>query len=167
MRCCPGGELFGFISECGPFDESRARGMMRQLLNALQHLQNLGIGNRDLSLENILFDETRELFVVIDFGMCKRCHLNAASAANPPPVFDASCYQPLARLSTCGKRNYIAPGIPFNSITPMVPLLSLFHSLRGARRRQLQPHAVRHVGSGYHPLHLPHWSASCGRGDGC
>jgi len=110
MPCYSGGELISFIHSIGTFNESRARGMMRQLLNALQHLQCLGIGHRDFSCENILYDEARELFVVIDFGMCKRCHLNEASAANPPPVFDASCYHPLARLPICGKQNYVAPG---------------------------------------------------------
>mmetsp|Transcript_11874 Transcript_11874/g.16268 ORF Transcript_11874/g.16268 Transcript_11874/m.16268 type:complete len:359 (+) Transcript_11874:53-1129(+) len=121
MRCCPGGELFGFIAECGTFDESRARGMMRQLLNAVQHLQNLGIGHRDLSLENILFDEVNERFIVIDFGMCKRCHRTAASIANPPAVIDASCYYPLAGLPACGKRNYMAPEVHMEgSINPML-----------------------------------------------
>jgi serine/threonine protein kinase len=46
MRYCTGGELFTFISVLGPFEEARARGMMRQLINALQHLQQLGVGHR-------------------------------------------------------------------------------------------------------------------------
>lgn len=46
MRYCTGGELYTFISTLGPFDEVRARGMMRQLINALQHLQQLGVGHR-------------------------------------------------------------------------------------------------------------------------
>mmetsp|Transcript_5599 Transcript_5599/g.8319 ORF Transcript_5599/g.8319 Transcript_5599/m.8319 type:complete len:354 (-) Transcript_5599:92-1153(-) len=111
MPCYSGGELISFIHSFGVFNESRARGMMKQLLNALQHLQYLGIGHRDFSCENILFDETRELFVLIDFGMCRRCHLKEATIANPPAVIDASCYRPLARLPICGKQNYVAPEV--------------------------------------------------------
>ena len=110
MRYCPGGELYNFISTFGPMDESRARGMMLQLINGLQHLQRLGVGHRDLSLENILFNEDKELFVIIDFGMCKRCRRSRQSIGTPDISIDASSYCQIPRLPTCGKRNYIAPG---------------------------------------------------------
>ena len=46
MTYCPGGELYTFICTFGPFDESRARGMMKQLINGMLHLQKLGVGHR-------------------------------------------------------------------------------------------------------------------------
>ena len=46
MRYCPGGELYTFINTSGPFDEARARGMMKQLINGMLHLQQLGVGHR-------------------------------------------------------------------------------------------------------------------------
>ena len=37
---------------------------------------------------------------------------------------------------------------------------------RRRRRDELQPHAVRRVGAGHHPLHRPDGSSPCGRGAG-
>jgi len=73
MRFCPGGELFDFIDLHGPMGDSRARSMFRQLMCGMSHLASLGIAHRDMSLENMLYDDAGELFVIIDFGMCLRC----------------------------------------------------------------------------------------------
>lgn len=111
MNFCHGGELLNFINERGPFSESKAREMMRQLLNALKRMQELGIAHRDLSLENILYNEEKNIFTIIDFGMCLRCPRAAHSILNPPPVIDASCFSLISRRPPCGKRHYIAPGM--------------------------------------------------------
>lgn len=100
MRYCPGGELFDFVDSNGPLDATQARSMFRQLLNGLLHLQELGIGHRDMSLENMLFDGVN-LYVIIDFGMCLRMKKD--------PVSGQFCH--LFRQTICGKRNYIAPEV--------------------------------------------------------
>lgn len=110
MNFCHGGELLTFINDRGPFSEIKAREMMRQLLNALKRMQELGVAHRDLSLENILYDEEKNRFTIIDFGMCLRCPRAAQSILNPPPVIDASCFSLICRRPPCGKRHYIAPG---------------------------------------------------------
>lgn len=110
MSFFPGVELLSHINNHGRFSENQAREMMRQLVSALQVLQNRGIAHRDLSLENILFDPERELFSIIDFGMCVRCPRTAQSLLRPPEVLDPSCFCPIRRRPPCGKRHYISPG---------------------------------------------------------
>lgn len=100
MRYCPGGELFDFIDNNGPLDSVLARSMFRQLLNGLLHLQSLGIGHRDMSLENMLYDGAN-LFVIIDFGMCLRMRRKGGGQG----------FCSLVKQSICGKRNYISPEV--------------------------------------------------------
>lgn len=100
MRYCPGGELFDFIDNNGPLEVPLARSMFRQLLNGLMFLQDLGIGHRDMSLENMLYDGQR-LFVIIDFGMCLRMKRDPATGR----------FCDLLKQSICGKRNYISPEV--------------------------------------------------------
>jgi serine/threonine protein kinase len=74
--------------------------MFRQLLNGLLHLQELGIGHRDMSLENMLFDGV-DRFVIIDFGMCLRLKKDPTTGK----------FHDLLDRGFCGKRNYIAPEV--------------------------------------------------------
>jgi serine/threonine protein kinase len=87
MRYCQGGELFDYIDEKGPLTNEEAKKMFRQLINGLARLQELGIGHRDMSLENILYDSMNENYVIIDFGMCLRLKkiLQVAPHLLPPP----------------------------------------------------------------------------------
>lgn len=100
MRYCNGGELFDYIDENGPMTEEQAREMFRQLLEGLSHLQRLGIGHRDMSLENILYDSD-ERYVIIDFGMCLRLRYNPENGQ----------FCKVFRQTICGKRNYISPEV--------------------------------------------------------
>ena len=124
-----------------------------------------------MSLENILFDEHQELFIIIDFGMCKRCRLTTAALTSPPQFLEASSFCHIRRLPTCGKRNYIAPGM--NALHPLAVMTRfnafLWLARRGLarpRRYELQPHTVRRLGAGHHPLHRPDGSSARGRGAG-
>lgn len=101
MRYCQGGELFDFIDENGPLTNSQAKRMFKQLLAGLQRLQELGIGHRDMSLENILYDQN-EIYVIIDFGMCLRL--------KPHPSLPGQ-WCSINRQQICGKKNYIAPEV--------------------------------------------------------
>lgn len=108
MRFVKGGELFDYIDESGPMSEPQAKSMFRQLINGLMRLQELGIGHRDMSLENILYDG-RDLYVIIDFGMCIRLKRNPTSLNSP--VWDQFSYCSIAKQSICGKKNYISPEV--------------------------------------------------------
>ena len=70
--------------------------MFLQLLSALEHLQSLGIGHRDISLENIMLDEVEKRYVIIDFGMCAKCR--------PNPLF-GSAYE--IRMATAGDGDHV------------------------------------------------------------
>lgn len=101
MRFCPGGELFDFIDQNGPMENPQAKSMFTQLMSGLSHLHSLGIGHRDMSLENILFDGV-DRYIIIDFGMCLRL---------PKTPHLPGGYRSIAKQQVCGKRNYIAPEV--------------------------------------------------------
>lgn len=113
MRYCGGGDLLDYIHLNGVFKEADARGIVIQLVRALEQLHSLGIGHRDLSLENIICDEDLRNFFIADFGMCIRCQENTPTRTNRPLRLDASCFCHIPRRESCGKRHYIAPGLSF------------------------------------------------------
>jgi len=100
MRYCDGDELFDYIDENGPLSNERAKDMFKQLLSGLSHLQTLGLGHRDMSLENIMYSKG-EVYIIIDFGMSLKLVFN-------PTV---RTFHPLRRQVVCGKRNYISPEV--------------------------------------------------------
>jgi serine/threonine protein kinase len=100
MCYCHGGELFDYIDEHGPMKNKQAKHMFYQLLNGLAYLHSLGIGHRDMSLENILVDDKR-VYIIIDFGMCLRLKFDPASRQ----------YCSISKQPICGKKNYIAPEV--------------------------------------------------------
>lgn len=137
MRYCPGGELFQYISERGPLSNAEAKTMFRQLLNAVSHLQRIGLCHRDMSLENLLYDwEHSHLFVVIDFGMVVKLRrhqrdciwhgqtYNETTLVNVTDTrsfFQYYCWLPGTPI--CGKKNYIAPEV-FAGLQPINPMLA-------------------------------------------
>ncbi len=68
MPFCDGKELFDVVQE-QKFSEPVARHWFKQILNALETLQEAGVCHRDMSLENIMTSGS-DLAIVIDFGMC-------------------------------------------------------------------------------------------------
>lgn len=77
---CSGGELFKAVDKRArpgvrpPFTESRAAGLMRQMLGVVRYMHSCGVCHRDLKLENWLFDgpdpDTSTLRLV-DFGLAR------------------------------------------------------------------------------------------------
>eukprot|EP01038_Epipyxis_sp_PR26KG_P016060 gene16060-21809_t len=102
MRFVKGGELYERVDEEGPMNEQDAKIFFKQLMCGLDKLQSDGIGHRDMSLENILFDEENFCFIIIDFGMCLRKRKN--------PSLDGSFCQIPSQV-ICGKKNYISPEV--------------------------------------------------------
>ncbi|EEC47258.1 predicted protein, partial [Phaeodactylum tricornutum CCAP 1055/1] len=91
MPYCAGGDLYGAVMKNFRPNEKQARTRFRELLAGLSHLQNKGVCHRDLSLENLLLDETDQV-VIGDLGLAlRRCLITAQGI--------------------CGNLTYIAPEI--------------------------------------------------------
>lgn len=73
---CSGGELFDIIDLKGPMKSNEARKMILDIINGLKYLQTLGVAHRDMSLENVLYNEETNTYLIIDFGMCLRLKRN-------------------------------------------------------------------------------------------
>ena len=104
MRFCNGGELFDYIDKNGAMEEAEAKVLFQQLITGLQALQQLGIGHRDISLENILYDASApegEQCIIIDYGMSVRLPWDPETKSFPP----------IKRLRPCGKKDYISPEV--------------------------------------------------------
>ncbi|OCT65497.1 hypothetical protein XELAEV_180417364mg, partial [Xenopus laevis] len=68
-----GGELFDRIIERGYYTEKDASQLIRQVLDAVQYLHNMGIVHRDLKPENLLYATPFEdsKIMISDFGLSK------------------------------------------------------------------------------------------------
>ncbi|EFX00294.1 protein serine threonine kinase [Grosmannia clavigera kw1407] len=71
LEYCPEGDLFYNITECGHFvgKDELARRVFLQILDAVDHLHQLGIYHRDLKPENILVANGGETLKLADFGL--------------------------------------------------------------------------------------------------
>ncbi len=97
----------------GALQEHTAKALFAQMVTGMQHCHNLGVGHRDMSLENIMYSKPKAdapmhpegTIKIIDFGMCLRVPQDEATGARlkVPPQ------------GTCGKKNYIAPEVMDNT----------------------------------------------------
>lgn len=73
MELVTGGELFDRIIERGYYTEKDASQLIRQVLDAVQYLHNMGIVHRDLKPENLLYATPFEdsKIMISDFGLSK------------------------------------------------------------------------------------------------
>jgi len=77
MELVRGGELFDHLADNGAFDEATARKIMRQLLEATQHMNTQGIMHRDLKPENVMLaeamtnDDTPPVTKIADYGLAE------------------------------------------------------------------------------------------------
>jgi serine/threonine-protein kinase Chk2 len=94
LELVTGGELFDSIVEEKRFTEDKARGITRQVLDAIAYLHGRGIAHRDLKPENILLAEKGSSVVKIsDFGLSR--------------IIDEGSF---AR-TMCGTPQYVAPEV--------------------------------------------------------
>ncbi|MBN3323586.1 KCC1B kinase, partial [Atractosteus spatula] len=86
-----GGELLDRILERGMYTERDASHVIRQVLDAVQYLHELGIVHRDLKPENLLYDTPFEdsKIVISDFGLSKMEEQGALSTACGTPAYVA------------------------------------------------------------------------------
>lgn len=133
MDYCDGGELYEMVDELeGPLEEADARHYIAQIAQGLQHIHSLGIGHRDLSLENVLVQRASNTCKIIDFGMCLKMQQEpepeAAAAGTTGGATFASVFGPprpqytnIPPQGVCGKKNYIAPEVLTNE-QPFSPI---------------------------------------------
>ncbi|KAJ5015820.1 Negative regulator of sexual conjugation and meiosis [Colletotrichum sp. SAR 10_99] len=71
LEYCPEGDLFYNITECGQYvgNDSLAKSVFLQILDAVEHCHSLGIYHRDLKPENILVSDHGETVKLADFGL--------------------------------------------------------------------------------------------------
>ncbi|XP_068763181.1 calcium/calmodulin-dependent protein kinase type 1 isoform X1 [Struthio camelus] len=73
MQLVSGGELFDRIVEKGFYTERDASALIRQILDAVKYLHDMGVVHRDLKPENLLYyslDEDSKI-MISDFGLSK------------------------------------------------------------------------------------------------
>jgi calcium-dependent protein kinase len=88
-----GGELYNELNERGALPEEEVARLMKQVLSCLKYLAQLNIVHRDLNLENILLDESKDWLKLIDFGL-------ATTFQNDEKLTDI-----------VGKMHYLAPEV--------------------------------------------------------
>uniref|UniRef100_A0A8C9GBW8 Calcium/calmodulin dependent protein kinase I n=1 Tax=Pavo cristatus TaxID=9049 RepID=A0A8C9GBW8_PAVCR len=73
MQLVSGGELFDRIVEKGFYTERDASTLIRQILDAVRYLHDMGIVHRDLKPENLLYYSLEEdsKIMISDFGLSK------------------------------------------------------------------------------------------------
>ena len=70
LELIPGGELFDYIANTGPFSERIIKYFSKQILLTVQYIHSKGLFHRDLKLENILLDKSNDI-KIIDFGVAQ------------------------------------------------------------------------------------------------
>jgi len=83
----------------GTMSSGEVKKMFQQMLLALQSMHSRGLIHRDLSLENILYDEKKNIYALCDFGLSMK--LNKEESSNT--------YSSLKNYHITGKTMYIAP----------------------------------------------------------
>lgn len=76
MEAIIGGELFDFVMENDFLNESDAREIMRQLLDAVDYMHRAGVVHRDLKLDNVMMDCDGKI-KIIDLGLA--CYWDAST----------------------------------------------------------------------------------------
>jgi len=92
MECLDGGNLCSYVKAKRRLSEEESKRIFFQILQAIDHLHDLGVSHRDVKLENVLFVDDKDI-KLIDFGFSTVC-------------------QPGKKLKVfCGTPSYMAPEI--------------------------------------------------------
>lgn len=92
MERCSGGELFDFLQTETDVPERECKRIMREILEAVDHIHSKGLIHRDIKPENIMFHDTtadpstpkevqqKKSIKLIDFDTCQEYEPNSPSA---------------------------------------------------------------------------------------
>ena len=100
MEYIDGGDLGEYIAKNISLSERMACHFFRQLISAIEYLNDMGITHRDLKPENILLDSSHNNIKVIDFGLsnyCANSELLKSACGSPcfasPEMLSGNSYQ--------------------------------------------------------------------------
>mmetsp|Transcript_14379 Transcript_14379/g.21844 ORF Transcript_14379/g.21844 Transcript_14379/m.21844 type:complete len:317 (-) Transcript_14379:125-1075(-) len=105
-------DLFSEMKDSGKMNEITARKVLRKILKAVAFLHSRGIAHLDLSLENLLVDDSGSKIKLCDFG--------AAHKINEGE---------LLKNVLVGKLNYAAPEVLDNGTVPFDPFQADMYSI--------------------------------------
>jgi len=106
MDLLDGGDVAQVLKRDGAFGEARARGLLRQMLLALEHLHSAMVAHRDIKPEHFMYVQRNWHEIrLIDFGF--------------------ACPSSRSMSLMCGTKAYIAPEVLSGKYTEKVDLWSL------------------------------------------
>lgn len=70
LEFCPNGELFQHIVDAGKLDEEQAKPIIKQILEAMKYIHQMGVSHRDMKPENLLLDQVGHT-KISDFGLSR------------------------------------------------------------------------------------------------
>jgi serine/threonine protein kinase len=115
MELLEGGDVFDHLEETeGSISEAQTARVIRQLLEAVAHLHDMGIVHRDIKLENLVYEsKKRDKVKLIDFGLCSRwaegkkpLRRSCGTLAYLPPEMTRGAYTNKADLWCVGTAAY-------------------------------------------------------------
>ncbi|GFG36030.1 hypothetical protein Cfor_08431, partial [Coptotermes formosanus] len=98
MEYLEGGDMFCFLTRCGPFPEEAARFCIAEITLAVEFLHKYGIVHRDIKLENILLDRDGHCKLA-DFGLSQRGIFNGIKARTAVGTIGYMAPEIIQRLS--------------------------------------------------------------------
>ncbi|XP_045501739.1 MAP/microtubule affinity-regulating kinase 3-like [Colias croceus] len=127
MEAAGGGDLCAHVlaarGAARGLPEPRARALAAQLVSAVRHMHCRGVVHRDLKMENIMLDSTKQFIKIVDFGLSNvwfaggalRTPCGSLEYAAPELFVDGRRYGPEVDLWSIGVIVYgmVTGGLPF------------------------------------------------------
>ncbi|XP_073953188.1 uncharacterized protein isoform X1 [Choristoneura fumiferana] len=127
MEAAGGGDLCAHVlaarGGARGLPEARARALAAQLVSAVRHMHARGVVHRDLKMENIMLDSTKQFIKIVDFGLSNvwsnggalRTPCGSLEYAAPELFVDGRRYGPEVDLWSIGVIVYgmVTGGLPF------------------------------------------------------
>ncbi|XP_033740955.1 hormonally up-regulated neu tumor-associated kinase homolog A-like [Pecten maximus] len=104
---CKGGDLMDYICQRKKLEEREAKKFIRQIVSAIEYLHRLGILHRDLKVENLLLDESRDI-KIIDFGLSNTIKVSSSKdSVRAQEYLNTQCGSPAyAAPELLGRKKY-------------------------------------------------------------
>ncbi|XP_013137499.1 PREDICTED: MAP/microtubule affinity-regulating kinase 4-like isoform X2 [Papilio polytes] len=147
MEAAGGGDLCAHVlatrGAARGLPEGRARALAAQLVSAVRHMHCRGVVHRDLKMENIMLDSTKQFIKIVDFGLSNMWNISGALCtpcgsleyAAPELFVDGRRYGPEVDLWSIGV-------IVYGMVTGSLPFADA-ESAEGRSRPQLRAAIAR------------------------